>query len=118
MDCGEGREHGHMLHRQEEVGKQAGAQPGKQSIRQEAADGGWGVVMGVVRLQSFLPQYVETRPGGEFVSVQDGRRLGTHRGAALYTVGQGARVSSKQQAGWVDLGSAHGGDGVLVLLLR
>lgn len=90
-----------------------------------------GVVLGLVRLQSFLPQYVETRPGGEFVSVQDGRRLGTHRGAALYTVGQGARVSSKKQqhaaaggaAGWlvgllVDLGSANGGDRVLVLLLR
>lgn len=44
------------------------------------------------RFQEFLPQYLEPQRGGSFVSVVDGTSMGTHSGAALYTVGQGAKV--------------------------
>jgi tRNA-specific 2-thiouridylase len=42
-------------------------------------------------LDAFLPSYLEPRPG-VFVSIEDGRVLGRHRGAALFTPGQGAKV--------------------------
>jgi tRNA U34 2-thiouridine synthase MnmA/TrmU len=45
------------------------------------------------RFQEFLPQYLEPQKGGSFVSVVDGTVMGTHSGAALYTVGQGAKVA-------------------------
>jgi hypothetical protein len=43
------------------------------------------------RLGSFLPEYMEPKPG-RFVAVEDGRVLGEHGNAMFLTVGQGAKV--------------------------
>lgn len=48
----------------------------------------------------FLSQYINTS-AGDFVSVEDGTVLGRHSGAALFTVGQHARLPGKKHRYYV-----------------
>lgn len=56
--------------------------------------------VGKRNFEHFLLQYLQPRPG-RFVSIEDGRVLGTHKGWFLYTLGQRARIGGLQEPWYV-----------------
>ncbi|XP_032827473.1 mitochondrial tRNA-specific 2-thiouridylase 1 isoform X2 [Petromyzon marinus] len=56
--------------------------------------------IGKRKFENFLLEYLEPRPGN-FVSMEDGRILGQHKGAFLLTVGQRARIGGLRSAWFV-----------------
>ncbi|XP_078676970.1 mitochondrial tRNA-specific 2-thiouridylase 1-like [Branchiostoma floridae x Branchiostoma belcheri] len=49
---------------------------------------------------NFLQEYIDTKPG-QFVSVLDGKVLGEHKGASLYTIGQRAGLGGMKEPWFV-----------------
>ncbi|XP_044279410.1 mitochondrial tRNA-specific 2-thiouridylase 1 isoform X1 [Varanus komodoensis] len=64
--------------------------------------------IGKRNFEKFLLEYLEPRPGN-FVSIEDGQVIGTHKGCFLYTVGQRARIAGLRYACFVvDKNTASG----------
>ncbi|XP_036596573.1 mitochondrial tRNA-specific 2-thiouridylase 1 isoform X3 [Trichosurus vulpecula] len=89
-------------------------------VKKMAAENGLGHVLqrkesmgicfiGKRHLESFLLQYLRPRPGN-FVSVEDGRVLGTHRGCFLFTLGQGAKLGGLRDPWYVVEKDVSSGD--------
>ncbi|XP_036596571.1 mitochondrial tRNA-specific 2-thiouridylase 1 isoform X1 [Trichosurus vulpecula] len=96
-------------------------------VKKMAAENGLGHVLqrkesmgicfiGKRHLESFLLQYLRPRPGN-FVSVEDGRVLGTHRGCFLFTLGQGAKLGGLRDPWYVVEKDVSSGD-VFVVSVR
>ncbi|XP_030407637.1 mitochondrial tRNA-specific 2-thiouridylase 1 isoform X1 [Gopherus evgoodei] len=56
--------------------------------------------IGERNFENFLLEYLEPRPGN-FVSIEDNKVIGTHKGCFLYTIGQRAKLSGLSEAWFV-----------------
>uniref|UniRef100_A0A6J0TYF7 Mitochondrial tRNA-specific 2-thiouridylase 1 n=1 Tax=Pogona vitticeps TaxID=103695 RepID=A0A6J0TYF7_9SAUR len=56
--------------------------------------------IGKRNFEKFILEYLEPRPGN-FVSIEDGKVLGRHKGFFLYTFGQGAKIGGLKDAWFV-----------------
>ncbi|XP_067915212.1 mitochondrial tRNA-specific 2-thiouridylase 1 isoform X1 [Heterodontus francisci] len=56
--------------------------------------------IGERNFENFILEYLEPRPGN-FVSVEDGKIMGTHKGWFLFTLGQRARIGGQRDAWFV-----------------
>ncbi|KAM4035268.1 mitochondrial tRNA-specific 2-thiouridylase 1 isoform 2-T2 [Anomaloglossus baeobatrachus] len=56
--------------------------------------------IGERNFEKFILEYLEPQPGN-FVSIEDGKILGTHKGWFLFTLGQRARISGQRDAWFV-----------------
>ncbi|XP_007906421.1 mitochondrial tRNA-specific 2-thiouridylase 1 isoform X2 [Callorhinchus milii] len=56
--------------------------------------------IGERKFEKFILQYLEPRPGN-FVSIEDGKIMGTHKGWFLFTLGQRARIGGQTDAWFV-----------------
>nr|XP_060634399.1 mitochondrial tRNA-specific 2-thiouridylase 1 [Anolis sagrei ordinatus] len=64
--------------------------------------------IGERNFEKFILEYLEPRPGN-FVSIEDDKVIGTHKGWFLYTLGQRARISGLRDAWFVvDKNTASG----------
>ncbi|XP_023605122.1 mitochondrial tRNA-specific 2-thiouridylase 1, partial [Myotis lucifugus] len=56
--------------------------------------------VGKRNFEKFILQYLQPRPG-QFISIEDGTVLGTHRGWFLYTLGQRAKIGGLREPWYV-----------------
>ncbi|XP_059843458.1 mitochondrial tRNA-specific 2-thiouridylase 1 isoform X2 [Hypanus sabinus] len=56
--------------------------------------------IGERNFENFILEYIEPRPGN-FVSIEDGKIMGTHKGWFLFTLGQRARIGGQRDAWFV-----------------
>uniref|UniRef100_A0A8C9K0E2 Mitochondrial tRNA-specific 2-thiouridylase 1 n=2 Tax=Panthera tigris altaica TaxID=74533 RepID=A0A8C9K0E2_PANTA len=56
--------------------------------------------VGKRNFENFILQYLQPRPG-KFISIEDNRVLGTHKGWFLYTLGQRARIGGLREPWYV-----------------
>ncbi|XP_038667303.1 mitochondrial tRNA-specific 2-thiouridylase 1 isoform X1 [Scyliorhinus canicula] len=56
--------------------------------------------IGERNFENFILEYLEPRPGN-FVSIEDGKVMGTHKGWFLFTLGQRARIGGQRDAWFV-----------------
>uniref|UniRef100_UPI00398F0C4B mitochondrial tRNA-specific 2-thiouridylase 1 isoform X2 n=1 Tax=Pristiophorus japonicus TaxID=55135 RepID=UPI00398F0C4B len=56
--------------------------------------------IGERNFENFILEYLEPRPGN-FVSIEDGNIMGTHKGWFLFTLGQRARIGGQRDAWFV-----------------
>ncbi|XP_069766087.1 mitochondrial tRNA-specific 2-thiouridylase 1 isoform X2 [Narcine bancroftii] len=56
--------------------------------------------IGERNFENFILEYLEPRPGN-FVSIEDGKIMGTHKGWFLFTLGQRARIRGQRNAWFV-----------------
>ncbi|XP_011227707.1 mitochondrial tRNA-specific 2-thiouridylase 1 isoform X2 [Ailuropoda melanoleuca] len=56
--------------------------------------------IGKRNFENFILQYLQPRPG-KFISIEDSKVLGTHKGWFLYTLGQRAKISGLQEPWYV-----------------
>uniref|UniRef100_A0A674JBP5 Mitochondrial tRNA-specific 2-thiouridylase 1 n=1 Tax=Terrapene triunguis TaxID=2587831 RepID=A0A674JBP5_9SAUR len=56
--------------------------------------------IGERNFENFILEYLEPRPGN-FVSIEDNKVIGTHKGCFLYTIGQRAKLSGLSEAWFV-----------------
>ncbi|XP_029809591.1 mitochondrial tRNA-specific 2-thiouridylase 1 isoform X5 [Suricata suricatta] len=56
--------------------------------------------VGKRNFENFILQYLQPRPG-RFISIEDNRVLGTHKGWFLYTLGQRAKISGLRERWYV-----------------
>uniref|UniRef100_A0A8C4Q8M1 Mitochondrial tRNA-specific 2-thiouridylase 1 n=1 Tax=Eptatretus burgeri TaxID=7764 RepID=A0A8C4Q8M1_EPTBU len=65
--------------------------------------------IGKRKFGDFLLEYLDPRPGN-FVCVEEGRKIGTHNGHFLFTIGQRAKIGVGSQAWFVVNKNPHTGD--------
>ncbi|XP_075064951.1 mitochondrial tRNA-specific 2-thiouridylase 1 isoform X2 [Mixophyes fleayi] len=83
----------------------------KDFVKQIAAEAGFHHILkrkesmgicfiGERNFEKFILEYLESQPGN-FVSIEDGKVIGTHKGWFLFTFGQRARIGGKQNAWFI-----------------
>lgn len=65
--------------------------------------------IGKRKMSEFLPNYFNPTPG-RFIDIDSGTILGTHDGAEIFTVGQGARISGAPEKYFVIKKKVNSGD--------
>ncbi|XP_013886426.1 mitochondrial tRNA-specific 2-thiouridylase 1 [Austrofundulus limnaeus] len=56
--------------------------------------------IGLRKFESFILEYLEPKPG-KFISIEDGRVMGSHKGWFTYTLGQRARIQGQKDTWFV-----------------
>ncbi|XP_053775717.1 mitochondrial tRNA-specific 2-thiouridylase 1 isoform X4 [Desmodus rotundus] len=79
--------------------KKIAAENGLQHVLQKKESMGV-CFIGKRNFENFILQYLQPRPG-KFVSIEDGRVLGTHKGWFLFTLGQRANIGGLREPWYV-----------------